>query len=124
MTQSRPIRFVRALVLASGVSSLGVSCGRAELVSPDPDAGQARADAGRGTGDGGLFDAGLADAGAHDAGGQDAGNADAGAIDAGPFNCASCTCFVPDSGRPDCVALGHFECCPAIGPLNPPNLPA
>lgn len=112
MSKRHAIRFVRALVLASGVSSLGASCGRAELVVPGSDAGPTPIDAGR------------ADAGQGDAGRLDAGLADAGGSDAGPFTCAACSCFIPDSGLPECTTIGHLECCPAIGPLAPPNLPA
>lgn len=122
MSSSRPINFVKALVLASGVSALGSGCGRAELAPPGTDAGGAVADSG--VGDAGSRDAGSRDAGSRDAGSGDAGLGDAGAPDAGPFTCAQCICFLVDAGQPECTALGHAECCAAIGPLSPPDLPA
>jgi hypothetical protein len=48
--------------------------------------------------------------------------------DAGGDRCATCECtfMAPgaDAGTTSCESLGYFECCPAVGPLFPPDLPA
>ena len=106
MKPSHSLKFARALIVASGLTGLGFSgCGRGGPVEPGTDAGS---DAGAVLADAGTVDAGQADAG----------------VDAG-FTCASCSCAPPlDGGQAECSAVGHFECCAAVGPLNPPNLPA
>lgn len=56
---------------------------------------------------------------------EDAPLADAGVTDAG-LECADCDCFgiAADAGRPDCYSVGLSDCCIAVGPLSPPDLPA
>ena len=43
-----------------------------------------------------------------------------------PVTCATCTCSWGgvDAGAPGCEALGLWECCAAVGPCAPPDLPA
>lgn len=98
----RPISFVRALVMASGLAGFG-ACGRAALIDDTP-----------------LPT--VADAGSSpDAGSTDSGRVDAGIADAG-FSCFTCRCGSVDAG-PECSAVGLSQCCFA-GPLAPPDLPA
>lgn len=97
------LRVARALALVGGMSALG-GCYSATSPEVEGDAG-ARRDA-----------APIADAG------RDAGH-DAGWVDA----CSSCVCEGWVDGGPDatgCESSGHWECCAAIGPLFPPDLPA
>lgn len=101
----RPIKFVKALVVASGLAGLS-GCGRVGLVDPPLPGG----DAGQMT---------VADAGRQDAGQLDSGIADAGALD-----CRSCACFGIDAGLPACETVNRADCCFAVGPLPPPDLPA
>ncbi len=56
---------------------------------------------------------------------EDAPIADAGVTDSG-LTCSDCDCFDlgADAGRPDCFAVGLSDCCIAVGPLSPPDLPA
>jgi len=141
------VRVARALALLTGLAGLSACSERAEPMPPsdsgidadlvadaggDRDSG-ARTDAGADTDAGSDGDAGRTlDAGASD----DAGTsmdadvlADAGsAVDAGGDRCATCDCsfLVPstDAGTASCESLGYVECCPAVGPLFPPDLPA
>jgi hypothetical protein len=109
MTTPHYLRFAQALALVSGLAGV-TAC--ADSHAPD-DAGMES--------DGSV----VADSGARDAGRRDAGH-DAGTPDAG-FTCDMCGCwFGVDAGPgslPDCDSTGHFECCAAIGPLFPPDLP-
>ncbi len=127
------VRVARALALLTGLAGLPACSDRADPMLPGDLGVDANvvADAG---GDGGpTIDAGgdtdagpLADAG----GDVDAGpTADAGVEnDAGGNRCATCVCsaMVPgvDAGTASCESLGYVECCPAVGPLFPPDLPA
>jgi hypothetical protein len=98
---SRSIRFARALIVASGLTGLG--CGRGGTVD---------------------FPTTIADAGVLDAGAiADAGTRDAGIPDAGPFTCAQCDCEGVNPTLPSCGAINRAECCFAVGPLAPPELP-
>ena len=129
------VRVARALALLTGLTGLS-ACGGEDSPTPPVDSGVdsgAVADSGQDTDAGGDADAGgEADAGPlADAGGDvDAGQmADAGVEnDAGGDRCATCACdfMAPgaDGGAASCEALGFFECCPAVGPLFPPDLPA
>ncbi len=110
---SRSIKFARALIVASGLAGLG--CGRGGVLEP----GTIASDAGAIASDAGTIDAGaLADAGTRDAGSRDAGTPDA-----GPFTCAQCDCAGGNPALPSCDALKLPECCFAVGPLAPPELP-
>lgn len=98
----RPINFARALIVASGIAGLGTGCGRVALVEPAIDGGPTVVDAGN-TDAGSRTDAGLADAG---------------------IACTQCDCNNLDAGLPSCFSVGRSECCFAVGPLPPPDLPA
>lgn len=104
----RPIKFVKALVVASGLAGVASGCGRVGPIDPPTDAGQIT----------------VADAGnSVDAGSTDAGRFDAG-VDAG-LTCPQCDCGdIPDGGggRPSCNSVGLASCCFAVGPLPPPDL--
>ena len=93
----RPINFARALIVASGLVGLGSGCGRVGLTEPATDAGPNIVDAGSTT------DAGLADGG---------------------IACTQCDCNSLDAGLPSCYSVGRSDCCFAVGPLPPPDLPA
>lgn len=99
------LRVARALALAGGMAGLS-GCYAATEPEAVVDAGPRR-DAGP-----------IADAG------RDAGR------DAGPVDpCAVCTCSWRGGGIDAgpvviCEETGHAECCLAIGPLFPPDLPA
>lgn len=129
------VRVARALALLSGLAGLPACSGRTEPTAPGDSGVDAdvTADAGGDNDAGQVADAGsdvdagpIADAG----GGTDAGPvADAGAADdAGGDRCTTCGCAITspdgDAGPASCEALGYFECCPAVGPLFPPDLPA
>lgn len=98
---SRSVKFARALIVASGLVGLG--CGRGGLIEPPIT-----------TSDDGGLDAGAV---------ADAGTRDAGAPDAGPFTCTQCDCSGTSTTLPRCDAINHGECCFAVGPLAPPELP-
>jgi hypothetical protein len=110
------LRVARALALVSGL------------------AGAAGCYASHETGDTSLPDASLADAGRRDAGRRDAGPRDAGPRDAGPRDggdpCTTCGCYSVfgndggPGGPPECFEVGLDFCCPVVGPLSPPDLPA
>jgi hypothetical protein len=138
------VRVARALALLTGLAGLPACSDRADPTPPgdsgvDADVlADAGGDAGPTTDAGGDTDAGpTTDAGGDvdagptaDAGGDvDAGPmADAGVEnDAGGDRCATCVCsfMAPgvDAGTASCESLGYFECCPAVGPLFPPDLP-
>ena len=48
---------------------------------------------------------------------------DAGLADAG-IACTQCDCNSLDAGLPSCYSVGRSDCCFAVGPLPPPDLPA
>ena len=98
---SRSVKFARALIVASGLVGLG--CGRVGLIETPIT----------------PSDAGGVDAGAL----ADAGTRDAGTNDAGPFTCPQCDCGGLSTTLPRCDAVNHGECCFAVGPLAPPELP-
>jgi hypothetical protein len=137
MREPHFVRFARALALVTGLAgvSVTVACGDDDGDTPPPppaDMGGADASApDAGDTDAGDTDAGDTDAGEADAGGTDAEMADAGeVIDSGP-KCDECSCDfsggggggIPDAGLPICEGAAAIECCPAVGPLSPPDLP-
>ena len=130
------LRVARALARVTGLAGIS-ACG-----SPGPggsdsgttgtDSGTAMVDSGPGGSDSGPGDS---DSGP---GGSDSGTtmadsgttaSDGGApVDAMAFTCATCACTfgVPeDAGQVSCSDVGlEIECCAAIGPLFPPDMPA
>ncbi|MCU0698810.1 MAG: hypothetical protein MUC96_20095 [Myxococcaceae bacterium] len=48
---------------------------------------------------------------------------DAGAPIDGGLACIQCDCLSADAGKPSCFDVGRSECCFAVGPLPPPDLP-
>ncbi len=107
-TDPRYLRFARALALVSGIAAPMGGCAISHDVDdtgPDRDTGP-QVDA-----------APIADVLVSDAG------TDAPYVDP----CLSCECvFGGDLPPPptSCEAQGHPECCYAVGPLSPPDLPA
>lgn len=51
--------------------------------------------------------------------------ADAGVVGTDAPRCSSCTCsWELDTGPiPSCDSIGEWECCAAVGPCAPPDLP-
>lgn len=109
----RYLRFARALALVSGIAAPMSGCSLAHQVDDvgTRDGGHDR-DAGPQNDAAPLPDVFVSDAGS-----------DAPYVDP----CLSCECvFGGDLPPPptSCEALGTPECCYAVGPLNPPELPA
>lgn len=106
----RFLRFARALTLTSGLGASAAGCYAAHEL-PGVDGG------GGGPSDAPLVVEGGADVGAR----RDAG-ADAPVV----ATCATCSCswVALDAGAPSCEAIGLWDCCGAVGPLAPPDLPA
>ncbi len=110
MTEPHYLRFARALALVGSMGGTAAGCGMATTPA-GTDAGGGTADTGSTQPDTGtvLDDAAIADAGSE--------------VDA-YLNCdmTMCTCGLTadDAGLPLC----NQNCCVAVGPLAPPNLPA
>ena len=138
MPTPRYLRFARALALCSGLASLpgcpgtetATDAGGA-LDAPSPPDAPVLADAPVENDAPVAVDAPTSDAPAP---GEDAGAEDAPLVadapvenDAGSGDpCTGCDCGfgVGDAGVPACTDLGLSFCCPVVGPLAPPDLPA
>ena len=142
----RYVRVARALALITGLAGLS-ACGDT-TTAPPSDSGTradasadlgARADLGREPDSGSEADLGATtdsgastDSGTSTDSGADVdlgGIADGGGIDASAISCETCVCtgLGPDSDAGpvvSCEHVGRFDCCVAIGPLFPPDLPA
>ena len=99
----RFLRFAQALAFTSGVGTALAGCYASHEVAAAGDGGP-RTDA-----------PSVTDARSDRDAGRDA-----------PVTCATCTCSWGgvDAGAPGCEALGLWECCAAVGPCAPPDLPA
>lgn len=115
MAQPTPhfLRFARALALVSGMAApMASGCAmqhETDDTGSSPDTGSL-SDTGSVSDTGGASDTSVADAG------SDA-----------PEPCSVCECVFGGDGPPppnSCEALGTPECCFAVGPLAPPELPA
>lgn len=108
----RYLRFACALALTGGLGSAAAGCYASHEAPPSGLDASARTDAR------------LVDAPPPRDTGTDAPPV---ARDA-PVTCAECFCDFGggrDAGRvPSCESLGLWECCPVVGPLAPPDLPA
>jgi len=134
----RYVRVARALALITGLAGLS-ACGDSATAEPtDSGTGaDSSTDSGTLADLGGETDSGAeSDLGSEADLGTDSGTdvdlgviSDAGGIDASAIACDACVCtgFGVDSDAGpvvSCEDVGRFDCCVAIGPLFPPDLPA
>ena len=106
------LRFARTLALVGGLAG-ATGCATSHTREGEP-----RPDASISVRDGAVF--------RPDAARPDAARADAATPDSG-HTCATCECESFGGDDPDiigCEEVGLWDCCVAIGPLFPPDLPA